>query len=665
MVKWLTLLLTLISISFSVEILSQKLTTDEEGNILAEGDVEAEYRDYFIKADRVRYNPRTKEVYAYGNVYVKRKDGSLEVLGKEAYIDLKSKVGYFIDAQGKFRKFYFSARRVDKVGDRVYHIYDGEVTTCPPDRKELKVCFWKARVSDRYVFSFSNSLKFFKVPFFYSPLVIFPVGERRSGLLPPTIGSNTYNSFIYIQPVYWAISRDKDATLTFDYRDRQAKGLSLEYRQAFTLKDRLYFRLSYYKEPEPPGEWWKGREAKTFRENRFRLEFNTGFKNWKFGLDLPSDPYFFEDVYFSQSRRTIPYTLSYITYTRLEKDYFLAFNLRNYYDLSSEDNSQTLNLLPEFGFYSRPRRFGSLFLSLTSTFTNFQREKGLRSKRLVFTPQIELPMKLFTLNNYASVKLINNFYFTEGSEEFPDSRVNSLYFEDRLPVFGSLSWRGLDLSNVLEFVYTFSPENFNNPQFDSFDQVTKENNVKLRYSSSLSYGGRAVSSLFLEGGYNLLKSYRFPTDSKLIERNLLPLRVILSLYPTGWLTLSEDATYDANLGVLATSVSSASLKLWRTSLSASYVVSRNSEKKKLSDQYTFKGELSLSRLVFGGSLTRDNIAKRELYRNLYLGIKGACWALKVDYKRTYYGTEKGYLREVFIVFNIFNLRDFKLPLRRK
>ena len=119
MAKWLTLLLALVSLSLSAEILSKSLTKDEEGNLIAEGDVEAEYREYIIRANRVKYNPETKEVFAYGNVYVKRKDGSLEVLGKEAYIDLKAELGYFIDAEGKFRKFYFSARKIEKVGEEL------------------------------------------------------------------------------------------------------------------------------------------------------------------------------------------------------------------------------------------------------------------------------------------------------------------------------------------------------------------------------------------------------------------------------------------------------------------------------------------------------------------------------------------------------------------
>ena len=664
MVKGLKLLLVaLISLSFGMEILSERLYTDEEGNVIAEGKVEVDYGRFLIKANRIKYDPKRRTVFAYGDVYVESKDGKLEVKGSEAFLDLKTEEGYFLDAEGRFRKFYFSAEKIRKLRGENYVVEKGEVTTCPPQDKEMRLCFWRARISDRYILSYSNSLKLFNVPVGYLPLAIFPVGERRSGLLPPMIGQNTYNNLIYIQPFYWAVSEDKDATFTLDFRDRQAKGLWVEYRQAFTVRDRLYTRFSYYREPTPRGEWWKGRELKTFRKNRFRAQLELSWRKWRIGLDLPSDPYFFEDFYFSQEERTVPYTLSYITYTDLGRDYLLSLNLRSYYDLTSPDNAGTLHLLPELGFYSRPKRVGPVFLNLTTTFTNFHRESGPRSKRLIFLPQAQLPFDLFGLQNYASLEFLNNFYFTEGGS-FKDDRVSSFRFEDRIPLYSSFSLLSFGFSNVTELVYTFSPENFDNPQFDSFDQVTKENNLKLRLSSSLSYKGRTFSTLFLEGGYNLLRSYRFPTDSALIEKELLPIRLILSLYPTGWFSLSEDLIYDPNLDVFARSVSTLNLKFWKTTLSGSYVVSRDSREKRLTDQYTLGAEMNVKGALLGGSITKDNLTDKEIYRRIYLGYRGACWALKLDYRRTYYG-EKGYLKEVFLVFTVFNLRDLKLPLRRR
>ncbi|MDQ7082534.1 MAG: hypothetical protein Q9N34_05945 [Aquificota bacterium] len=65
-------------------------------------------------------------------------------------------------------------------------------------------------------------------------------------------------------------------------------------------------------------------------------------------------------------------------------------------------------------------------------------------------------------------------------------------------MFHSLSLGRINFSNVLELVYSFSPEDYNNPQFDSFDNVTKESNLRLRYSASMMHNGRSVASLFLE-----------------------------------------------------------------------------------------------------------------------------------------------------------------------
>ncbi|HIC97479.1 MAG TPA: LPS-assembly protein LptD, partial [Aquificaceae bacterium] len=210
---WLLAFLLSLSLSFGIEILSKTLYTDEDGKVIAEGEVFAEYGEYTVRAHRVVYDPRSRTVFAYGNVRIKKKDGSFEVEGEEAFLDLEKEKGYFLDARGRFKSFYFSAKRVEKRDKEEYIVLEGDITTCPPDDKEMKVCFWKAHVSDRYVISFSNSLRFFKIPIAYFPLVILPTGERRSGLLPPIVGQDTYNTFIYIQPFYWAISGDRDATL--------------------------------------------------------------------------------------------------------------------------------------------------------------------------------------------------------------------------------------------------------------------------------------------------------------------------------------------------------------------------------------------------------------------------------------------------------------------
>ncbi len=667
MVKTIKILIILIfitaGISRAIEVFSDRLFTDREGNIVAEGNVEAFYRGYLIKADRILYSPGEKTVRAFGNVYVKKEDEVFEVLGTEAFIDTRTGKGYYLDAEGKFREFYFSAKRVDKIDENTYYIMDGEVTTCPPKKKHLKVCFWKAAVTEKHVFAFSNRLKFFELPVAYSPLILFPVGERRSGLLPPMIGSNTYNTFIYRQPIYFAISMDKDATITIDYRDTQAKGIWFEYRQAFTLKEKLYMRAMYYKEPQPRGEWWTGREPETFRGDRYRIEMRTALRGWSLGLDIPSDPYFFEDVFFEQQLRATPFTLSYISYSNLGKDYLLTFTVRNYYDLTSPSNRETLNMLPEFNFYARPSKVGPFYINLTTTFTNFYRDQGLKANRLLFLPELELPLNTGLFMNYTRIRGINNFYMTNKS--FKDQTVNTIYFENRTPLFLNFTGKSFSFLNTFEFVYTYSPNNFDNPQFDSYDVVVKENNLKGRLASSLSRGTKNVMSFFLEGGYNFLRSYRFPTDSVLIEKELLPLRAIISLYPLSWLTIRYDTTYDLNLDISASSISSLYLKKGKNFLSLSYATTRNSKDERIADQYTAGLSLDLKGFLIGGTGTYDSITDRILNSTAYIGYRGPCYFFKIDYRRTYYQNLQDYINEIFVVFNIFNLRDFKLPLRRR
>ncbi|MDQ7038784.1 MAG: LPS assembly protein LptD [Aquificota bacterium] len=664
MVKGLILALFLLSVSFPVEILSDSLRTNEKGEVVAEGNVRIDQRDYIIEADRVRYNPETKEVFAHGKVYIRKKDGTLEVRGSFAYLDMRTGRGYFLDAEGRFRRFYFSAKRIDRLGESVFSFQDGDVTTCPPDDKEMKVCFKRAKFTGKYVVSFVNTLRFFSLPVLFSPFVAFPVGERRSGLLPPVIGSNTYNDIIYIQPVYWAISEDKDATLTLDLRNRQASGIWIEYRQAFYPGEDLYARVSYYREPVPPGEWWEGRSPETFKRNRYRLELSTRRGGWDLSLDVPSDPYFFEDVYLSQKLRTLPYTVNLLTYRRSEEEYLLFLNMRVFYDLTSNNNRRTLNLLPEFTFYSKPKKVWKGFVNLTSSFTNFYREEGLRTKRLIFLPEYEMFTSPLGIRNYTRVRLITNLYFTEGETGYDDA-VLSFLFEDRVHTFKEVTLGGFKLTNTFELVYTFSPENFNNPQLDSFDRVVRENNLKARISSSVSFGERSVASIFLESGYNLLRSYRFPTDSRLIEKPLLPVRVILSLRPFSWGSLTEDIVYDPNLNMLARSVSSLNLKARKVSFSISYLVSRNSLNRRISDQYILRGGLNVKGLTFNAATTYDNIRKKELYRSVSLGYRGACWSFRVSFRRTFYADKREYFREIFLVFNLFNLKEFTLPLRRR
>ncbi|RUM28214.1 MAG: hypothetical protein DSY32_04575, partial [Aquifex sp.] len=400
------ILFLLFSLSFSLEVFSEKLVI-RGGEIIAEGNAEAYYKDYYIRAKKIKLLKDKEEVYAYEDVYIKNLKTGFEIRGSFAYVNLKKNKGYFLNAKGKFKEFNFEAKKIEQLDKERFKVYKATITTCPLEDKELYLCIFRAHVNKERAFIFHNRLKFFKVPIFYLPVYLIPLGGRKTGLLMPTVGSSTYSPFIYVQPFFWAISRDKDMTITADYRKDQMKGLSLEYRQAFDEESNLITRFSFYKEEKEKGRWWKGRNL--YRKNRYRIFVKFRKKPFKVGVEELSDPYFYEDTSFKEKEITKPFTKTYLIYERETKNYFFYFQTVRYKDLTQEKNN-AINLLPEVSFHLKPFYYKGFNLSLDTSFTNFYRNYEGSFKRFLFEPTIGRGFELFKLSNYSSLSLINRYY---------------------------------------------------------------------------------------------------------------------------------------------------------------------------------------------------------------------------------------------------------------
>jgi LPS-assembly protein len=670
------LLLLCFSLTFGVEVFSKYLEREPDGTLVAREEVEVYYENYYIRADKVRYNPQTKEVVAEGNVYVKSTDGRFEVKkGSYAYIDLNKKVGYFLNAEGRLQRFYFKAEKAEMEGD-IYTVEDGEITTCPPDRKEMVLCFSKARIDQKYVISENNSLRLFRIPFAYLPIFVYPVGDRRSGLLPPTVGSNTFNSFIYQQPIYWAISKDKDATLTIDLRDKQAKGFSIEYRQAFFKEDDLQFNFSYYKEPIPPGKWWAGRDLTTFRENRYRVQMSLDLGNFKAGLDTISDPYFLEDTYLRvlselfflegtslRARdRTVPYLTTYATYKKDFERFLITFEAKHFYDTTSPNNKSTLQKLPEIALYWKSQQLlGPIFFSLYSSYTNFYREQGLRSQRLALFPELSIPKNLFGRVFYSSLVFENLYYFGLNQQGYKET-VSSLYFSESVPFIFDLQAGNFKFKNFLKIGYSFRGKDFNNPRFDNIDQLNKTSQIDALWTGSMSYKDREFLNLYVSSAYNFLGKYTY--EGITADRRLLPIRAIVSLKPFEGVNLTTDSLYDIERGFPLRISNSLNLGYKNTSLTLGYQTARNLLKQRTTDQTSLGFSTSHGPAVFGLLLTRDNRIGKDLVRQASLDYRGACWSLGLLARDNYDGTKDRYIRELYLTFNLFDLQRLTAPLKR-
>jgi hypothetical protein len=127
------------------------------------------------------------------------------------------------------------------------------------------------------------------VPILYSPYLDFSLsGRRKSGLLPPTIGSTGQSGFEYTQPFYWNIAPNRDATIAPRLLARRGVLMNGEFRY---LESDLGGELR--------GEWLPDDRVKN--ETRYgyswqhRQNFGQGFSG-TLNMQAVSDDAYFTDL---------------------------------------------------------------------------------------------------------------------------------------------------------------------------------------------------------------------------------------------------------------------------------------------------------------------------------------------------------------------------------
>ncbi len=222
-----------------VDIEADELIYDRETQTYeAHGQVEIIRGDLSLKADHARLNMATKEMVAWGNVLVREGEDVIECQRLE--VDLDTRLGKIYQARLflKDQNFHITGQEVDKLGENHYRLREGWLTTCDAKRPP-----WKFSVRELEVNAMaSGGLGVAKGPIFYLediPVLYFPWGafpvrqERQSGFLMPRPGFSSADGPRIKNGFYWAIAKNMDATLYFDYLGDKGFKEGLEYRYAF------------------------------------------------------------------------------------------------------------------------------------------------------------------------------------------------------------------------------------------------------------------------------------------------------------------------------------------------------------------------------------------------------------------------------------------------
>ncbi len=199
----------------------------------AVGNVELRRRGQRMSSDQLTYLIPENTVTASGHVRFRRL-GDL-VTGDTAYYDMNTDAGYIENPAYRFADYNARghANRLDIRDRDRYRAQRATYTNCDvgDDDWYLKVNRLDMdRLKDVGV-AHHATVYFQDVPILYSPWMDFPLsGRRKSGFLPPAIGTTNNSGFEVAVPYYWNIAPNQDYTVTPRIMAKRGMLIDNEYR---------------------------------------------------------------------------------------------------------------------------------------------------------------------------------------------------------------------------------------------------------------------------------------------------------------------------------------------------------------------------------------------------------------------------------------------------
>ena len=239
----------------------------------AEGGVELRTRTQTIRADWLRYDIVSDEIWGKGSVVLRQ--GIDWVTGPELRFKRDAEIGFFRDA-----RFYFgengargTAADLQFAGPDRYDVVDARFTTCAAPREDWYLALDTMELDmDRKIGTGRNAtLHFLGAPVAYTPWIQFPLsGERKSGFLVPVLGSSESRGFEVATPYYLNLAPDYDATLVPRYMSKRGLQLGGQFR---------------YLQPE-----WAGEFNGAYLYDDLKTGTNRYLVSWKHNQNFPQLP---------------------------------------------------------------------------------------------------------------------------------------------------------------------------------------------------------------------------------------------------------------------------------------------------------------------------------------------------------------------------------------
>ncbi len=397
-----------------VRVDADALGYEEDGDVVsARGNVVVTKGDARLTADTVRVRRSRNALDARGNVVLTDPQG--DVRADRLRLELADETGTIQNGTIRLprRQYTIAGRTLQKLYGQSYRVTDGAVTTCECDRMEDADWSIAADTLDVTLGGTGTLrhgvLRVRDVPLFYVPYGSMAVRtERHSGLLAPRYGFSNKRGFQWEQPLYWAISKSQDLTVTTDVETSERAGLLGEYRYAPSRRTEGQFWVSYFNEqlrervssPAPVHRW------SVVGSHRQRLAHDVRLYG---DLFLVSDDFFLREMNVAfhptlerGDRRSKRFTDSRVGGVKTWDRAQLRAEALYYQDLRNNRRQRPLGQDQDaFEFVPRVRFLGQrrlwddrLDVGLDVAGGHFFRSRGYHGQRFDIAPWIALPFSL-------------------------------------------------------------------------------------------------------------------------------------------------------------------------------------------------------------------------------------------------------------------------------
>jgi lipopolysaccharide assembly outer membrane protein LptD (OstA) len=187
-----------------------------------------------LSSDYLWFDSQSRELKAKGNVVFVDRQSTIQAA--EIHFNLESGTGSVFYGKVSNDQYSLRGQLIRRISSDRFLTTEGEYTTCRDCAESWKLSARNVDLTiDGYAFMDNVYVKLKDVPTLYVPYLILPVKTRRqTGLLFPRFGVNSNHGFVFVQPLFLAISDHQDATISAG--KYSSRGLRYEFEHRFKFK---------------------------------------------------------------------------------------------------------------------------------------------------------------------------------------------------------------------------------------------------------------------------------------------------------------------------------------------------------------------------------------------------------------------------------------------